>query len=96
MTKQELLEECISLAYKINEYGSFVFVHISPHTKQTDFYFHLEDWIKSDKIHFIVTIYSDRDYKDFYNDNEYLVYNSVGALHEYLTNMLEEKENENE
>ena len=95
MNKQELLEECISLAYKINKFGAFVFVGIYPHIKQTDFrYYESGDYNKESKIS--LTVYEDQNYGEFklnYKDNQP---NNVEELHVFLTNLLKSKENENE
>ena len=95
MNKQELLEKCISLAYKINKFGAFVFVGISPHTKQTDFrYYESGDYSHGADLD--LTIYELQNYGEFkhnYKDNQP---NNVEELHVFLTNLLKSKENENE
>lgn len=90
MSKQELLEKCISLAYKINKFGDFIFVDISPHTKQTDFRFY-GDGFYNKKLTFVLTIYECQNYGEFehnYKDNQP---NNVEELHLYLINLLKEK-----
>ena len=95
MNKQELLEECISLAYKINKFGAFVFVGISPHTKQTDFrYYESGDYYKESTLKLCVN--EDKNYGEYehnYKDNQP---NNVEELHVFLTNLLKSKENEDE
>lgn len=91
MTKQEMLEECISLAYKINEYGAYVFVRVSPHTKQTDFTIHLDGWA-GNLPEVWVTIYETEGYSKFKVDYQDDQPNNVEELHEYLAKMLREKE----
>lgn len=95
MSKQELLEECISLAYKINQFGNFIFVSINPHVKMTDFrYYESGDYNK--KLTFVSTIYEDQNYGEYKHIYKETQPNNVEELHVFLTNLLKSKENENE
>lgn len=89
-TNVELLNECISIANAINDYGSFIFVSISPHVKLSEFtYYKNADYTKDPT--FSVRIYEQRNYGEYKHDLKDNKPNNVEELHSFLTDLLKEK-----
>lgn len=89
-TNKDLLNECISIANAINDFGAFIFVSISPHVKLSEFtYWENEDYTK-DPI-FSVRIYERKNYGEYKHDWDENKPNNVKELHSFLTDLLKEK-----
>lgn len=87
MTKKELLKECISIAYDIGDYGSYVFVNVMPHVNKVDFRVYLNGWSETLLPDLTVGINRDLDYADYGSSlKENKGVDTVESLHKYLTN----------
>lgn len=91
INKQQILEECISLAYKINEFGAYVFFVQSPHVHLTEFMVFKNKWKNGAIYLFNVSIYKTEGYQDYPFNFKKNKPNTVGELHYYLTKLLKEK-----
>lgn len=79
-----MLLDCIRLAYEINEFGSIVFVSISPHVKLTSFTFHAFGYDKNNKSDYTVNIYEELQFGCYDSDKANNGIDTLEKLHEQL------------